>query len=82
MALKPMINVTDTLAPSMFPKITLNKIAILVACTLMSDVACASTALKHVCAADLCNASFLGSPGGSSSVHPMDDRTTGLCKVK
>ena len=36
----------------MFPKITLNKIAILVACTLMSDIACASTTLKHSCAAD------------------------------
>ena len=42
----------DTLAPSMFAKITLNKNAILVAYTLMSDVACASSTLKHSCAAD------------------------------
>ena len=42
----------DTLASFMFAKITLNKNAILVAYTLMSDVACASTTLKHSCAAD------------------------------
>ena len=36
----------------MFAKITLNKNAILVAYTLMSDVACASTTLKHSCATD------------------------------
>ena len=42
----------DTLAPSMFAKVSLNKNAILVAYTLMSDVACASTTLKHSCAAD------------------------------
>ena len=36
----------------MFAKITLNKNAILVAYTLRSDVACASTTLKHSCAAD------------------------------
>ena len=42
----------DTLSPSMFAKVSLNKNAILVAYTLMSDVACASTTLKHSCAAD------------------------------
>ena len=36
----------------MFAKVSLNKNAILVAYTLMSDVACASTTLKHSCAAD------------------------------
>ena len=42
----------DTPAPPMFAKITLNKNAVLVAYTLMSDVACANITLKHSCAAD------------------------------
>ena len=56
MALKPMMKCDRHTGAIYVSKKTLNKIAILVAWTLMSDVACASTALKHVCAADLCNA--------------------------